>query len=149
MRLMPNKPVVKTHSTDRRLSYPEVASNGRDLLDRLASDPGTRTLGELIQERQWAVEEIHRLRSLVGNSVQHVPPPKVASSLRLDAIAAESIVKQVSLLRLCDVQARCGLARSTIYRLMRDELFPKPIKVGFRAVRWREREITEWVESRR
>ena len=148
MRLMPNKPVVKTHSTERRLSYPEVASNGRDLLVRLASDPGTRTLGELIQERQWAVEEIHRSRALVENSVQQVPPPKVTSSLRLDAIANESIAKQMDLLRLCDVLARCGLARSTVYRLMRDELFPKPVKVGFRAVRWRDREITEWVKSR-
>ena len=37
-----------------------------DMLDRLILDPGTRTLGELMQEREWAVGEIRRLRSDVG-----------------------------------------------------------------------------------
>ena len=30
--------------------------------DRLKTDPGQRTLGELVQEREWAVQEIGRLR---------------------------------------------------------------------------------------
>jgi prophage regulatory protein len=33
-----------------------------DMLDRLTLDPGTRTLGELMQEREWAVWEIRLLR---------------------------------------------------------------------------------------
>jgi hypothetical protein len=33
-----------------------------DMLDRLVLDPGTRTIGELMQEREWAVWEIRRLR---------------------------------------------------------------------------------------
>lgn len=33
-----------------------------DMLDRLTPGPGTRTLGELLQEREWAVGEIRRLR---------------------------------------------------------------------------------------
>jgi hypothetical protein len=37
-----------------------------DMLDRLCLDPGIRTLGELLQEREWAVGEIRRLRSDVG-----------------------------------------------------------------------------------
>ncbi|MEA3139758.1 MAG: hypothetical protein QOK23_1927 [Gammaproteobacteria bacterium] len=35
-----------------------------DMLDRLCLDPGTRTLGELMQEREWAVGEIRRLRTV-------------------------------------------------------------------------------------
>jgi len=35
-----------------------------DMLDRLILDPGTRTLGELFQEREWAVSEIRRLLHL-------------------------------------------------------------------------------------
>src|ERR1700681_275401 len=35
------------------------------MFDRLSIDPGHRTLGELIQERQWAVEEISRLHKEV------------------------------------------------------------------------------------
>ena len=45
------------------------------------------------------------------------------------------------LLRLSEVQARCGLSRSSVYRKMRDRFFPEPLKVGVRAVRWRESEI--------
>ena len=52
------------------------------------------------------------------------------------------------LLRLSEVLARCGLSRSSLYRMMRDGSFPEPLKVGVRAVRWRESEIEAWLESR-
>ena len=52
------------------------------------------------------------------------------------------------LLRLTEVLARCGLSRSSLYRMMRDGSFPEPLKVGVRAVRWRESEIEAWLESR-
>ena len=32
-----------------------------DMLERLRDDPGSRTLGQLLQERQWALHEIERL----------------------------------------------------------------------------------------
>jgi hypothetical protein len=41
-----------------------------DMLDRLCLDPGTRTLGELMQEREWAVSEIRRLRTDVSRLSQ-------------------------------------------------------------------------------
>ena len=52
------------------------------------------------------------------------------------------------LLHLREVQTLTSLGRSTIYRLMRAGLFPEPLKIGPRAVRWRESEIREWVGSR-
>ena len=52
------------------------------------------------------------------------------------------------LLRLSEVLARCGLSRSSLYRMMRDGSFPEPLKVGVRAVRWRESEIEVWLETR-
>ena len=56
--------------------------------------------------------------------------------------------KNDRLLRLEEVGARCGISRSTIYRLMREGDFPEPIKVGERAVRWLESEMDRWVASR-
>ena len=47
-----------------------------------------------------------------------------------------------------EVEKRCGLARSSIYRKMREGTFPTPLQVGTRAVRWPESEITAWLESR-
>ncbi len=52
------------------------------------------------------------------------------------------------LLRLSEVLARCGLSRSSLDRMMRDGSFPEPLKVGVRAVRWRESEIEAWLGSR-
>lgn len=47
-----------------------------------------------------------------------------------------------------EVETKCRLGRSTIYRKMRDGTFPLPLKIGVRAVRWPETEISEWIKSR-
>ena len=51
------------------------------------------------------------------------------------------------LLRLSEVRTRTALACSTIYRKMRDGSFPEPLKIGVRAVRWRESEIEAWLAA--
>ena len=52
------------------------------------------------------------------------------------------------LLRREEVETRCGIARTTIYRLMRAGQFPEPVKVGPRAVRWPASEIEDWIAGR-
>ena len=48
------------------------------------------------------------------------------------------------------VEEYCGLSRSTIYRMMREQppAFPTPIKISRRSVRWKESEILEWLATR-
>ena len=58
------------------------------------------------------------------------------------------LTDQDVLLTRCEVERRTGLSRSTLYRKMRDGTFPVPLKVSERAVRWREREICAYVDSR-
>ena len=52
------------------------------------------------------------------------------------------------MLRREEVENICGLTRSTIYRLARLGLFPTPIRVGPRAVRWPASEIDAWLAAR-
>ena len=52
------------------------------------------------------------------------------------------------LLRRPTVEDLTGLSRSTIYEMMTREDFPRPLKIGRRAVAWRESEILEWIEDR-
>ena len=52
------------------------------------------------------------------------------------------------LLRREQVEERTGLARTTIYRKMREGSFPEPIQVGVRAVRWPASEIETWLADR-
>ena len=52
------------------------------------------------------------------------------------------------LLRRRQVEEVTGLTRSSIYRLMQTGQFPRPVRVGPAAVRWRASDITAWLESR-
>ena len=52
------------------------------------------------------------------------------------------------LLRLAEVRSRVPYSRSTIYQLIAQSKFPKPINLGGRAVAWIESEIDEWIAAR-
>lgn len=52
------------------------------------------------------------------------------------------------LLRRNIVLERCGMSTSTLYRLMGQQRFPPPVRIGGRAVAWVESEINEWIEAR-
>ena len=51
-------------------------------------------------------------------------------------------------LRRKAVEAKTGNSTSTMYEKMAAGEFPKPIKLGARAVGWLEDEIDEWIERR-
>ena len=42
-----------------------------------------------------------------------------------------------------------GISRSTIYRLLQNGAFPKPIHIGPRGVRWLELDIKAWLVERK
>jgi prophage regulatory protein len=52
-------------------------------------------------------------------------------------------------LRRKAVEAKTGHSTSTIYEKMATGEFPRPIKLGSRAVGWLEEEIDTWIEARR
>lgn len=56
--------------------------------------------------------------------------------------------KMESLKRLPDVLSRIGYSRSTIYQLIAEGKFPKPISLGGRAVAWLESDIDAWIAAR-
>jgi len=51
-------------------------------------------------------------------------------------------------LRLPDVKAETGLGKTSIYNLIREGEFPKPVKISSRAVAWREGAIEAWKADR-
>ena len=52
------------------------------------------------------------------------------------------------LLRLDEVLELCGISRSELYRQMAEKKFPRPVRVGVRAVRWRQSDVDEWIQKR-
>lgn len=54
----------------------------------------------------------------------------------------------VIFLKRPEIEHRTGLKRSTIYDKMKAGTFPKPVKLGARAVAWLEPEIDAWIKER-
>lgn len=52
------------------------------------------------------------------------------------------------LIRRSEVQTATGLGRSAIYALMSKNQFPRPVRIGERAVAWRESDIKIWIAQR-
>lgn len=52
-----------------------------------------------------------------------------------------------SIQRLTVVKARTGLSRSTIYLRITQGRFPRPVRLGKRAVGWLESDISAWILS--
>lgn len=52
------------------------------------------------------------------------------------------------LLRLAEVKHLTGLGRTAIYDGIKAKTFPKPVKIGVRAVAWPESAIQGWIEQR-
>jgi prophage regulatory protein len=121
-----------------------------DILDALRTDPGSRTFGQLAQERQSALLEILRLRRELETVAWKQPAgaDKARSAARVadpPVLAhAQKAAPAGSLLRLKDVSAMLGVSRSTVYKRMRDGSFPQPVVLGPRAVRWRSEVVDAW-----
>ena len=52
------------------------------------------------------------------------------------------------LLRRPAVEAMVGLRRAAIYDLVARGQFPRPVRIGARAVAWRFTDIAAWITSR-
>lgn len=50
--------------------------------------------------------------------------------------------------RRTEVESITGLGRSTIYALMSEGKFPRPVKLSSKAVAWPESRIADWLHSR-
>lgn len=54
----------------------------------------------------------------------------------------------VRFLRRPEVESITGLKRSSLYAKIASDEFPKPVKIGSRAVAWMLSEVMQWQESR-
>ena len=62
--------------------------------------------------------------------------------------AAGGMPRLLTLREVTEVTEATALSRSVIYALMAESRFPKPIRVGTRAVRWIEDEVADYIASR-
>lgn len=60
----------------------------------------------------------------------------------------QKIQHEPAILRRPQVEQRTGLSRSTLYQYIKDGDFPKPVRLGLRAVGWLESDIGAWIAAR-
>jgi prophage regulatory protein len=60
---------------------------------------------------------------------------------------AKPVIKD-ALLRVREVVAKTGKSRSEIYADVKTGAFPQSVRVGSRAVAWRESELDAWIAAR-
>ena len=124
-----------------------------DILDQLGIDPGQRTLGQLLQDREAAAHEIGWLRSEIGRlgaqGTMRVSNPAPEPSPATTVVEARKPpFRAGTLLRISDVCEWLGISRSLVYRLLSDGIFPAPVRLGPRTVRWRIDAIEAWRDAR-
>ncbi len=51
-------------------------------------------------------------------------------------------------IRETEVRVKIGLSHTTIWRLVREDKFPKPFRIGKRAVAWNEADVDAWLNAR-
>ncbi len=52
------------------------------------------------------------------------------------------------IIRIPEAKRLVGVSRTTLYTWMRAGQFPAAVRIGPRAVGWRESDITDWMHSR-
>lgn len=58
------------------------------------------------------------------------------------------MITQLKVIRLPAVLEMTGLSRSSIYNQISDGGFPRPVRLGARAVGWLHTEVAAWIEER-
>lgn len=56
--------------------------------------------------------------------------------------------KTLDLLRIAEVARIVRRGKSTVYADMAANLFPRPVRIGRRAVAWRQADIADWLAER-
>lgn len=54
----------------------------------------------------------------------------------------------MKILRCKEVEKKLSIGHSKIYRMIEENQFPRPIKLGPKSVGWLESEIDEWVQEK-
>jgi prophage regulatory protein len=153
-RLMQSNPrhTQRSELADRLPTVRACRLSSDDWLERLAQDPGTQTLGQLLQERQWALQEIVSLRAQLARPARHqdgpAPPPRV-DTLQEQQRQADALKNPNRLVRMKELRQMIGLGPSTIYKMMQEGRFPRSVHLGERTTAWRLADILAWQETLR
>ena len=54
---------------------------------------------------------------------------------------------QIRFMRRREVLELLGLSHTTVYKMVDEGRFPRPLRIGPNTTRWRSDQVTEWMEA--
>lgn len=106
------------------------------------------SLNEMFVHANAQLAALDRIRSAMSEQI--LAMQGAMQTAAATAAAAPQAAPERQNWRLKDVLQRwAGVERSTLYRWMRQGRFPKPVRLGKRAVAWRDEDLRAWAASRK
>lgn len=121
-----------------------------DIINDLLADDRTAYLREIAEQERLAAAQALAARQAEekarAEEVQVVEKPVAHDTSEVDRSLSK--VFSYRIMRLPEVSRLLGVSRPTIYRLIRDGKFPKPIKLGSTSG-WRSDELEAYIKNLR
>lgn len=97
-----------------------------------------------ISEMQQGLSHITEISN---NISQEIPPP--TKQISYDPLSTDKIAEKPPecLIRIKEVSLLVGVSRSTIYRMINDGSFPKPLDLGSRFKAWQKQTVVNWISA--
>lgn len=61
---------------------------------------------------------------------------------------SNTMYQERRLLRLRSVLEMTGLGRSSLYKMIKEQKFPRPVQIGARSVAWDSTAVATWMQER-
>ena len=136
-------------SASRRPAASAGAASQGPSASSTAGEPGAPSYGSLaVRSEACAFSWPRTLRRPSGRTSAGSEPQRRRPILQIGPNGSRSMRMNDRLLRRQEVEELTGLSRASIYRWMGSGEFPRSVRVGSKAVRWKESDITAWIQSR-
>jgi len=86
--------------------------------------------------------------SAVSSSQTAIRKPSTPQSAEIKETENNGGIDEVVFLRLPEVKGMTGLSKSSLYALIQERSFPKPVRLGARTVAWVRSEVRQWAFER-
>jgi prophage regulatory protein len=85
----------------------------------------------------------------LASRVAHTSKPHHTKGTTMTTQAIAERIAANKLLRIQEVSSMTSLCKVTIYALMRDGDFPRPVLLSKKRIAWKQADVLEWLESRK
>jgi len=97
-----------------------------------------------MSEIQQGLNHIAEITKNISDEIPYVPKMIISDPLSTDKLAKKP---PECLIRINEVCLLVGVSRSTIYRMVDEGSFPKPLDLGKRFKAWQKKTVVDWINS--